>query len=200
MLFQNLKAISEERSEICVLFCKYIYIFIYIDRSAGYFKITVLVTRILQIAEKVTLKWLSRYWGCCHANRIVSSPVNSCLNSLRSTKQNHICTRLGSARLESTRLISTRLDSLDTHSFFTLFTSARLDKYIWSTVRIFFSIGGILSCTRLGSARLDSARFDLTRVYSVDFLSPKGRMAIIQNIYLKPTFKRLRCLYRLHRI
>jgi hypothetical protein len=31
MLFQNLKAIGEELSEICVLFCKYIYIFIYID-------------------------------------------------------------------------------------------------------------------------------------------------------------------------
>jgi hypothetical protein len=32
MLFQNLKAIGEEQlSEICVLFCKYIYIFIYID-------------------------------------------------------------------------------------------------------------------------------------------------------------------------
>jgi hypothetical protein len=30
-LFQNLKAIGEELSEICVLFCKYIYIFIYID-------------------------------------------------------------------------------------------------------------------------------------------------------------------------
>jgi hypothetical protein len=28
MLFQNLKAIGEELSEICVLFCKYIYIFI----------------------------------------------------------------------------------------------------------------------------------------------------------------------------
>jgi hypothetical protein len=31
MLFQNLKAIGEELSDICVLFCKYIYIFIYID-------------------------------------------------------------------------------------------------------------------------------------------------------------------------
>jgi hypothetical protein len=31
MLFQNLKAIGEELSEICVLFCNYIYIFIYID-------------------------------------------------------------------------------------------------------------------------------------------------------------------------
>jgi hypothetical protein len=31
MLFQNLKAIGEEFSEISVLFCKYIYIFIYID-------------------------------------------------------------------------------------------------------------------------------------------------------------------------
>jgi hypothetical protein len=31
MLFQNLKAIGEELSEICVLFCKYIYIFIYMD-------------------------------------------------------------------------------------------------------------------------------------------------------------------------
>jgi hypothetical protein len=31
MLFQNFKAIGEELSEICVLFCKYIYIFIYID-------------------------------------------------------------------------------------------------------------------------------------------------------------------------
>jgi hypothetical protein len=31
MLFQNLKAIGEELSEICVLYCKYIYIFIYID-------------------------------------------------------------------------------------------------------------------------------------------------------------------------
>jgi hypothetical protein len=31
MLFQNLKAIGEELSEICVLICKYIYIFIYID-------------------------------------------------------------------------------------------------------------------------------------------------------------------------
>jgi hypothetical protein len=31
MLFQNLKAIGEDVSEICVLFCKYIYIFIYID-------------------------------------------------------------------------------------------------------------------------------------------------------------------------
>jgi hypothetical protein len=31
MLFQNLKAIGEVLSEICVLFCKYIYIFIYID-------------------------------------------------------------------------------------------------------------------------------------------------------------------------
>jgi hypothetical protein len=31
MLFQNLKAIGEELSEICVLFCKYIYIFIYIE-------------------------------------------------------------------------------------------------------------------------------------------------------------------------
>jgi hypothetical protein len=31
MLFQNLKAIGDELSEICVLFCKYIYIFIYID-------------------------------------------------------------------------------------------------------------------------------------------------------------------------
>jgi hypothetical protein len=31
MLYQNLKAIGEELSEICVLFCKYIYIFIYID-------------------------------------------------------------------------------------------------------------------------------------------------------------------------
>jgi hypothetical protein len=31
MLFQNLKTIGEELSEICVLFCKYIYIFIYID-------------------------------------------------------------------------------------------------------------------------------------------------------------------------
>jgi hypothetical protein len=31
MLFQNLKAIGEERLEICVLFCKYIYIFIYKD-------------------------------------------------------------------------------------------------------------------------------------------------------------------------
>jgi hypothetical protein len=29
MLFQNLKAIGEELSEICVLFCKYIYIFIF---------------------------------------------------------------------------------------------------------------------------------------------------------------------------
>jgi cytochrome c biogenesis factor len=34
MLFQNLKAIGEELSEICVLFCMYIYIFIYIDYSA----------------------------------------------------------------------------------------------------------------------------------------------------------------------
>jgi hypothetical protein len=33
MLFQNLKAIGEELSEICVLFCNYIYIFIYIDDS-----------------------------------------------------------------------------------------------------------------------------------------------------------------------
>jgi hypothetical protein len=32
-MFQNLKAIGEELSEICVLFCKYIYIFIYIDFS-----------------------------------------------------------------------------------------------------------------------------------------------------------------------
>jgi hypothetical protein len=31
MLFQILKAIGEELSEISVLFCKYIYIFIYID-------------------------------------------------------------------------------------------------------------------------------------------------------------------------
>jgi hypothetical protein len=31
MLFQNLKAIGEELSEICILFSKYIYIFIYID-------------------------------------------------------------------------------------------------------------------------------------------------------------------------
>jgi hypothetical protein len=31
MLFQNFKTIGEELSEICVLFCKYIYIFIYID-------------------------------------------------------------------------------------------------------------------------------------------------------------------------
>jgi hypothetical protein len=31
MLFQNLKMIGEELSEICVLFCKYIYIFIYTD-------------------------------------------------------------------------------------------------------------------------------------------------------------------------
>jgi hypothetical protein len=31
MLFQNLKAIGEELSEICVLICKYTYIFIYID-------------------------------------------------------------------------------------------------------------------------------------------------------------------------
>jgi hypothetical protein len=31
MLFQNLKAIGEELSEICVLVCNYIYIFIYID-------------------------------------------------------------------------------------------------------------------------------------------------------------------------
>jgi hypothetical protein len=31
MFFQNLKAIGEELSEICVLFCKYIYTFIYID-------------------------------------------------------------------------------------------------------------------------------------------------------------------------
>jgi hypothetical protein len=31
MMFQNLKAIGEELSEICVLFCKYIYIFIFID-------------------------------------------------------------------------------------------------------------------------------------------------------------------------
>jgi hypothetical protein len=31
MLLQNLKAIGEELSEICVLFCNYIYIFIYID-------------------------------------------------------------------------------------------------------------------------------------------------------------------------
>jgi hypothetical protein len=31
MLFQNLKAIGEELSEISVLYCKYIYIFIYID-------------------------------------------------------------------------------------------------------------------------------------------------------------------------
>jgi hypothetical protein len=31
MLFQNLKAIGEELSEVCVLFCKYFYIFIYID-------------------------------------------------------------------------------------------------------------------------------------------------------------------------
>jgi hypothetical protein len=31
MLFQNLKAIGEELSEICVLFYKYIYTFIYID-------------------------------------------------------------------------------------------------------------------------------------------------------------------------
>jgi hypothetical protein len=31
MLFQNLKAMVEELSEICVLFYKYIYIFIYID-------------------------------------------------------------------------------------------------------------------------------------------------------------------------
>jgi hypothetical protein len=33
MLFQNLKVIGEELSEICVLFCKYIYIFIYIDST-----------------------------------------------------------------------------------------------------------------------------------------------------------------------
>jgi hypothetical protein len=33
MLFQNLKAIGEELSVICVLFCKYIYIFIYIDET-----------------------------------------------------------------------------------------------------------------------------------------------------------------------
>jgi hypothetical protein len=33
MLFQNLKAIGEELSVICVLFCKYIYIFIYIDKD-----------------------------------------------------------------------------------------------------------------------------------------------------------------------
>jgi hypothetical protein len=32
MLFQNLKPIGEELSEISVLYCKYIYIFIYIDR------------------------------------------------------------------------------------------------------------------------------------------------------------------------
>jgi hypothetical protein len=32
MLFQNLKARGEEFSEICILFCKYIYMFIYIDR------------------------------------------------------------------------------------------------------------------------------------------------------------------------
>jgi hypothetical protein len=31
MLYQNLKTIGEELSEICVIFCKYIYIFIYID-------------------------------------------------------------------------------------------------------------------------------------------------------------------------
>jgi hypothetical protein len=40
MLFQNLKTIGEELSEICVLFSKYIYIFIYIhveepDRFCG---------------------------------------------------------------------------------------------------------------------------------------------------------------------
>jgi hypothetical protein len=31
MLFQNLKAIGEDLPEISVLYCKYIYIFIYID-------------------------------------------------------------------------------------------------------------------------------------------------------------------------
>jgi hypothetical protein len=31
MLFQNLKTIGEELSEICLLFCNYIYILIYID-------------------------------------------------------------------------------------------------------------------------------------------------------------------------
>jgi hypothetical protein len=36
MLIQNLKAIGEELSEICVLFCKYIYIFIYIDVDVMY--------------------------------------------------------------------------------------------------------------------------------------------------------------------
>jgi hypothetical protein len=34
VLFQNLKAIGEELLEIYALFCKYIYIFIYIDMSA----------------------------------------------------------------------------------------------------------------------------------------------------------------------
>jgi hypothetical protein len=42
MLFQNLKAIGEELSEICVLFCKYIYIFIYID-NANYYLILYLI-------------------------------------------------------------------------------------------------------------------------------------------------------------
>jgi hypothetical protein len=38
MLFQNLKAIGEELSEISVLFCKYIYIFIYIDDDGLHLK------------------------------------------------------------------------------------------------------------------------------------------------------------------
>jgi hypothetical protein len=38
MLFQNLKAIGEELSEICVLFCKQIYIFIYIEDRLKQFK------------------------------------------------------------------------------------------------------------------------------------------------------------------
>jgi hypothetical protein len=56
MLFQNLKAIGEELSEICVLFCKYIYIFIYIDVPNPFSRIMAPgFAQLLTVPENVSL-------------------------------------------------------------------------------------------------------------------------------------------------
>jgi hypothetical protein len=58
MLFQNLKAIGEEISEICVLYCKYIYIFIYIDKTLfSYLLDYLLVIYVTMFSEIGHVTW-----------------------------------------------------------------------------------------------------------------------------------------------
>jgi hypothetical protein len=63
MLFQNLKSIGEELSEICVLFCKHIYIFIYIDYQIAIQYIARDLTDCSIVSEPTTqLRVLSLYY------------------------------------------------------------------------------------------------------------------------------------------